>query len=363
MKKAIIAVPYLKGTGGTETVIKNFAQALDVKNTTDDISWKLISFGGSNNPEWMRGWNKIVYNFSNSRYIQLIAYAVIMPILIANILKKEKPDFFIATNPFIWSIAYKLKKSMSPKTKIIAWYHYSFKMKKIKFKYLQKADEFWAISTGIKKELVSLGVNNSKIRVIFNPINGECTSYVKQTPSKNHYIYIGRIDYNGQKNVSELIRALANVEGEWTCDLYGTVDDGTKSKLYRLAKKNKIEKRIHFKGFYTNVWSKISTGDILILTSKFEGLPMVLCEAAAHGLFLVTANCPTGVIDIVNSQKNGRLYQLGNYLELATILNEIKKKQIKINSQLDIVNSVNKFSYESYKTRIIESLQELERIN
>ena len=34
MKKAIIAVPYLKGMGGTETVIKNFAEALDVKNST-----------------------------------------------------------------------------------------------------------------------------------------------------------------------------------------------------------------------------------------------------------------------------------------------------------------------------------------
>ena len=29
MKKAIVAVPYLKGIGGTETVIKNFSEALD----------------------------------------------------------------------------------------------------------------------------------------------------------------------------------------------------------------------------------------------------------------------------------------------------------------------------------------------
>lgn len=363
MKKAIIAVPYLKGMGGTETVIKNFAEALDVKKIDNDISWKLISFGGSDKSDWLKDWNKKVYNFSKMRDIQLVAYATIMPFLIASILKKEKPDFFIATNPIIWSIAYKFKKSVSPNTKIIAWYHYSFKMKRIKPKYLQRADEFWAISTGIEKELVSLGVSKTKIRVIFNPINVQSTSYVKRSSNNNHYIYIGRIDYDGQKNVAELIHALAKVEGNWTCDLYGSVDDNTKIKLYRLAKKNKIDNKIHFKGFYSNVWKKINNGDILVLTSKFEGLPMVLCEAAAHGLFLVAANCPTGVADIVDPKKNGRLYKPGNYLELASILNEIEEGKIKINSQSDIVNSVNKFGYKSYKSRIIDSLQKLERMN
>lgn len=55
MKKVVIAIPYLTGKGGTETVIKNFAEALDVKNTDDNISWKLVSFGGTKYPEWLSG--------------------------------------------------------------------------------------------------------------------------------------------------------------------------------------------------------------------------------------------------------------------------------------------------------------------
>lgn len=361
MKKAIVAVPYLKGTGGTETVIKNFSEALDVKNISNDISWKLISFGGSKNSDWLKGWNRKVYHFTEYRSVQLASYVGIMPFLVANILRKEKPDFFIATNPVIWSIAFKFKKYLSPTTKVIAWYHYSFKMKNVKLKYLQKADEFWAISTGIKKELTSLGINKDKIRVVFNPINISSTTHVKTNSKKDHYIYIGRIDYDGQKNVSELIHALAAVKGDWTCDLYGSVDDDTKNRLYKLAKENKIEKKIHFKGFYVNIWREINNADILLLTSRFEGLPMVLCEAAAHGIFLVAADCPTGVSDIVDPQKNGKLYQPGNYLELASILNKIKKNQVKINSQSDIISSVKKFSYASYRARINDSLQKLGR--
>ncbi len=84
MKKAIIAVPYLKGMGGTETVIKNFAEALDVKNSNNDISWKLISFGGTDKSDWLKHWNKKVYNFSKKRYIQLAAYAGYMPLSLEN---------------------------------------------------------------------------------------------------------------------------------------------------------------------------------------------------------------------------------------------------------------------------------------
>ncbi|MFM9785388.1 glycosyltransferase, partial [Streptomyces scabiei] len=120
-------------------------------------------------------------------------------------------DFFIATNPIIWSIAFAERNVFSKKTKIGAWYHYSFKMKNVKEKYLKKADFFWAISSGIKDELLSLGVSPDKIYVIYNPVNVDNVILVKRSGKQNHFIYIGRIDYDGQKNVSELIKALNGV--------------------------------------------------------------------------------------------------------------------------------------------------------
>lgn len=82
--------------------------------------------------------------------MQLVSYATGMPILIASTLKKENL-IFCSYEPYNLSFAYKLKRIFSPNTKIIAWYHYSFKMKNIKTKYLETTDEFWAISMGIKK--------------------------------------------------------------------------------------------------------------------------------------------------------------------------------------------------------------------
>lgn len=354
MKKVVIAIPYLTGKGGTETVIKNFAEALDVKNTNDNISWKLVSFGGTKYPEWLSGWNKKVYNFTQSRCIQLVTYAILMPFLIAHILRKEKPDFFIATNPIIWSIAFAERNVFSKKTKIGAWYHYSFKMKHVKEKYLKKADFFWAISSGIKDELLSLGVSPDKIYVIYNPVNVDNVISVKRSGKQNHFIYIGRIDYDGQKNVSELIKALNGVKGDWRCDLYGSIDPKTKDRLLNLANVSTRE-RVVFKGFYTNVWSHIKEADVLVLTSKYEGLGMVLIEAAARGISLISSNCPVGPEEIVNNQ-NGFIYNLMDQTKLVKIFTDIVDKEIKISSISNVRKSVEKFSYQEYFKRVYDSL-------
>lgn len=310
--------------------------------------------GGTKYPEWLSGWNKKVYNFTQSRHIQLIAYAILMPFLIANILRKEKPDFFIATNPIMWSIAFAERNVFSKKTKIGAWYHYSFKMKNVKEKYLKKADFFWAISSGIKDELLSLGVSPDKIYVIYNPVNVDNVISVKRSGKQNHFIYIGRIDYDGQKNVSELIKALNGVKGEWHCDLYGSVDQETKDRLLRLANKH-TQSQIEFKGFYKDVWSQIKEADVLILTSKFEGLPMTLIEAAARGISLISSNCPVGPEEIVNNQ-NGFIYNLMDQTKLVKIFTDIVDKEIKIPSISNVRKSVEKFSYQEYFKCVYDSL-------
>lgn len=355
MKKAIVAVPYLSGNGGTETVIKNFYDAVVKNSQESNLNFKLISFGGTKYSNWMKKWPKKVYKFSNKRIIQLMCYILIMPFLIHKILKKEQPTFFIATNPIIWTLAFKFKKKVSPNTQVIAWYHYSFKMKKVKRRYLSCADKFWAISSGIREELLSMGIADSKIYVVYNPISFNNIGLIPRSHNHNHFIYIGRIDYSGQKNVSELIEALNGLKGNWNCDLYGKVDKHTQEKLLKLAN-NETRNNINFKGFYKDVWSHISKADVLVLTSKFEGLPMVLIEAIARGVAVISSNCPTGTKDIVN-KNNGWLYEMGNKKQLIQILNDLISYNKKLPNIESVKRSAQTFNYKNYKFRILESLR------
>ncbi len=350
-------MPYLSGNGGTETVIKNFYEAMTENHESKNWKWKLVSFGGSENSFWMSAWPKKVYSFPNNRLFQYICYIILLPILIPNILRKEKPDVFIATNPIMWTIAYKVKKIYNCNTKIIAWYHYSFKKKNVKKIYLNNVDIFWAISNGIKNELISMGVNPNKIKVVFNPINTKNSSVIKRSGARNHFIYVGRIDYDGQKNVSELIRGLSRVDGQWSCDLYGTIASDTFNKLEKLKSELGISNKIVFHGFSKNVWSKIKEADVILLTSKYEGLPMVLCEAASCGISLIASNCPTGVADIIN-KNNGYLYKPGDVSQLSRILNAIISGKKVLPDVKQVRDSIQKFNYEAYCNRIIESLKD-----
>lgn len=354
MKKAIVAVPYLSGNGGTETVIKNFYDAVVKNSQESNLNWKLISFGGTKYSNWMKKWPKKVYKFSNKRIIQLMYYILIMPFLIHKILKKEQPTFFIATNPIIWTLAFKFKKKVSPNTQVIAWYHYSFKMKKVKRRYLSCADKFWAISSGIREELLSMGVSSKKIDLVYNPVPTANVKTIPRSHKQNHFIYIGRIDYDGQKNMSELIEALNGLKGNWDCDLYGKVDKHTQEKLLKLAN-NETRNNINFKGFYKDVWSHISKADVLVLTSKFEGLPMVLIEAIARGVAVISSSCPTGTKDIVN-KNNGWLYEMGNKKQLIHILYGLICDERKLPDPINIKKSAQVFNYNNYRLRILKSL-------
>lgn len=195
------------------------------------------------------------------------------------------------------------------KTKVGAWYHYSFKMKHVKKRYLQKADFFWAISLEIKNELIS--------------------------------------------NVSELIRAFNQITGDWNCDFYGSVTPETKGRLLELANQHTKE-RISFKGFYKNVWDHIKEADVLLLTSKYEGLGMVLIEAAARGVSLVSSDCPVGPKEVINN--NGYLYIPGDVKQLTFLLNQIVSSKIIILSPKQVEESVQKFDYKKYAIRVYGSL-------
>lgn len=351
MKKGIIIVPYMTGFGGTETVIKNLFEAR--LKEEQPFQLKVYSIGGSTDYHWAKNVDMDVKWISKKRKWRDLYAMTAMPFNILMYLKHEKPDFVISTNPVIWYLVKQCNKFLKKKVKVVGWYHYSIAQKPIKKLFLNAADYYLAISSGIKRQLVARGIAPERISLIYNPVVTD--RHIIKRSADVHFVYLGRLMLDGQKNLRELMDALVNVTGTWTLDLYGSETQAGDLKAY--AKNKNLTDHLVWHGFVSDPWNEIPSATALVLTSKYEGLPMVLCEAISHGIYCVSAKTSTGPEDIINIQ-NGRLYELGDTQKLTQILQGIVDGTV-LPSQETIQKTANRFLPESYLERFNDAIKKI----
>ena len=109
---------------------------------------------------------------------------------------------------------------------------------------------------------------------------------------------------------------------------------------------NNLEKIVKLKDYTKNPFPYIKQADLLILTSKFEGLPNVLLEAITLKKFVISSNCKTGPKEILDNGKGGLLFKTGNYKDLSNKILFYNKNKNICNHKLKFSKSrLKRFSY------------------
>lgn len=144
----------------------------------------------------------------------------------------------------------------------------------------------------------------SKVIHIYNPIT--INSPVQSKLQSKSVISVGRLDY--QKGYDLLIDAwsvVAKKYRDWRLDIYG---DGEQKNLLQ-AKINdlNLSSSIYLCGGVTNISEKYADHSIYVMSSRAEGLGLVLLEAASCGLPLISFDCPSGPGEIIQDGVNGFL--------------------------------------------------------
>lgn len=351
----------LGGHGGEETVLRLFCNYLKNEYTINLI---IPEFQG--NAECLDSFgidsNQILYNLNLSKLSKFK--------FVFNHLFFCKTDFLIVMTPRLLYFASMFKKIFHKKYIIISWQHFSifrptevssFKEKK---RLYQSADYYWAISSGIKKELSTLGVNSNKIYTIYNPVIQKPLIQRSEKHEITHFLVIARIQFERQKNLKELFDACSKLKGKWVVDIYGNDDSKNNEetkKCVNYIEKLGISDKVIWHGWYKDVWSQIKDVDCLVLTSNFEGFPMSLCEAVSHGIPLISSDCPTGPNDIVNP-KNGFLYKMHNIPELANLMQDFIDGHVNFNGT-KVQQSVSHFYIENYVTLVKSVMMEITKNN
>ena len=204
--------------------------------------------------------------------------------------------------PIRYSIINLLKWIKAPYNK-----YYALKNKRARYRYMLKNSDNVVLLSKYHiedyKKLVKNG-DFSKLTSITNPItfsNIERCNIVKQ----NEIIFVGRLDYSS-KRVDRILKVWEKLQDkniDWRLTIVGGGQD--RERLENLSKQLKLE-RITFAG-HTNPQPFYEKAKILLMTSNYEGTPMVIPEAMAYGTVPIVMNSFAGVNDIIKNGFNGLL--------------------------------------------------------
>ena len=101
------------------------------------------------------------------------------------------------------------------------------------------------------------------------------------------------------------------------------VGDGPlKPALHTLIHKKQLQEHVHLAGWRSDVASVMKASTVLVLASKWEGLPNVVLESQAAGLPVV-ASAFDGCQEVIEDGVTGRLFPTGDTERLASVLREL----------------------------------------
>ena len=138
----------------------------------------------------------------------------------------------------------------------------------------------------------------------------------------NVALSIGRL--NPQKQFDALLRVWARVGAArtgWTLRVVG--DGEEKETLARLADELGITDSIEFRPATPQIADHYREAAIYVMSSRYEGLPMVLIEAKCFGLPSVSFDCPNGPDEIIRHDTDGLLVTSGDVEGLAAALRRL----------------------------------------
>lgn len=146
-----------------------------------------------------------------------------------------------------------------------------------------------------------------KLECIYNWVEmpGENVKY--KTESKK-ILSVGR--FGKEKGYDLLVEVAEKVKSkheDWSWDVYG--DGETFTEIQRMIQQKNLEKFVHLKGNALNIKELYPNYAFLVLTSYREGLPLVLLEAKANKLPVISFDILTGPREIINDKEDGFLVE------------------------------------------------------
>jgi len=192
---------------------------------------------------------------------------------------------------------------------------------------IPEADAVHTVSRGLADEAVrKYGTGREKILPVYNPAFHSEIPHLKLQPCAHPWI----AEKGEEKIILWVGRPLLNKDPATMLHAFRLLADRRNVRLIMLGVSGKewmtskarewyepIRDRVFLGGYVDNPYSWMAGADVLVLSSRAEGLSNVLIEAMACGCPVVSTDCPYGPREILEDGRWGRLTPAGDAVALA----------------------------------------------
>lgn len=325
MIKIAYIIEGLYNSGGMERVISQKANWLATHENIFDIT--IITFSQNNTQKDFFVLHKNVKRIllqSGSNYNVLNSLRKDL----TDCLNEHKFDICIST----YGREFKLLPDIKDKSKKIVEFHFSYDINKHwmanscpEWKTLIIGSlKTWIMRIQAKKydKIVCLTQSDEKkwhsdkVVQIYNPITIGAEKL--SNCSSKTVVAIGRMDR--QKGFDMLLNCWKLIEDkhlDWQLRIYG----GGDVKSYKKQIIDLRLKTVVMAGTTNDIQSVLLNSSIYVLSSRYEGFPLTICEAMACGLPIVSFDCPSGPSELVVDGQNG--YLIRNVGDIYTMADKL----------------------------------------
>jgi glycosyltransferase involved in cell wall biosynthesis len=181
-----------------------------------------------------------------------------------------------------------------------------------------KADLIIAVSQGVKQSLINLGIEEEKIKVIYNPYPIDEIRELAKEPLGSYeeifkhpvLITAGRLTkQKGQWYLLRIFKALKEKHKDLKLVILG--EGELKEYLVKLSEelglktyvwdRDKLSESfdVYFLGFQKNPFKFIARSKLFVFPSLWEGFPNALVESMACSVYVVSSDCKSGPREIL----------------------------------------------------------------
>jgi glycosyltransferase involved in cell wall biosynthesis len=180
------------------------------------------------------------------------------------------------------------------------------------------ADNVIVSCKGVADDMASYtGLSRGRITVVASPIVPD-TLLTQSFSRPDHpwfapgeppvILSVGELSY--RKGFDVLIPAFARLRQERRCRLMILGKGARRERLLAQAAELGVANDFALPGYVTTPYSYMAGAGLFVMTSRWEGMPLVLIEALAVGASVVSTDCPNGPAEVLEGGRYGRLVKV-----------------------------------------------------